>query len=1126
MPDLSQQLADLSPAQRSLLAKRLQQRGLNLPSSLGIPRRSPAAPANEAPLSFAQQRLWFIHQLDLNPSSYNVFSGLRLQGRLDVAVLEKALQAVVQRHDTLRTTFTTKAEGQPIQVIQPDAAVSLVQQDLTQAADPEQAAQQVAHQEARWVFDPTQPLLRLTLLKLAATEHLLLVTMHHIIADRWSLGLFTQELQQLYGAFSRQQPMPLAPLPIQYADFAVWQRQWLQGTELERQLSYWRQQLAALPVLDLPSDRPRPAVPTFQGAKYPITFAKPLSDALKNLSVQSGVTLFTVLLTAFKILLQRYSHQHDIVVGTDIANRNRVETEGLIGLLVNTLVLRTDLTGDPTCLELLQRVRDVLLGAYAHQDLPFERLVAALNPERNLSQMVPLFQVKFDLQLAPLPPLSLGELTAQPLAFDNETTKFELRLNLFDSEAGLRGQVEYSTDLFERSTIARLVGHFQTLLENLVACPQQRLSELSLLTPAEQHQLKIWNQTATEYHSLDCLHQQIERQVEQTPAAIALSFANQHLSYRELNSRANQLAHYLQAQGVLPDTPVGLCFERSLDLVVAILAVLKAGGAYVPLDPSYPSERLAFMLHDSQVPLLLTHSQLVATLPKHSAITICLDQGWPAIAALPTTNPTSAVTPAHLAYIIYTSGSTGQPKGAMNTHGALSNRLQWMQSAYGLTTADCVLQKTPFSFDVSVWEFLWPLMVGTRLAIARPEGHKDSAYLAELIEQQQVTTLHFVPSMLQAFLEAPDLERCACVRRVICSGEALPVALQERFLERLSAELHNLYGPTEAAIDVTAWPCQPEPELTSVPIGKPIANTQIYLLDRAGQSVPVGVPGELHIGGVGLARGYWQRAALTAEKFVPSPFAQTESGSRLYRTGDLARYRPDGAIEFLGRLDYQVKLRGFRIELGEIEAALAQHPEIRETVVTASNDSSGYQRLVAYGVYDASALSTSALRDFLAQSLPDYMIPSVFVPLDTLPLTPSGKVDRRALPPPTESRPDLKPDYVKPQTELEQAIAAIWQEVLQLDTVGIHDNFFELGGHSLLLIQVNTQLRQQLQADLSVLDLFRYPTIEAIATHLNQRQRETTPSDQSAVPSSVSRQLEQRQQGKQRMRQRRQKRLK
>ncbi|MFE4108591.1 condensation domain-containing protein, partial [Almyronema epifaneia] len=493
MRDLSQQLADLSPAQRSLLEKRLQQQGLRLPSSLPIPQRSPAAPDNEEPLSFAQQRLWFIHQLDLNSSFYNVFSGLRLQGRLDVAVLEKALQAVVQRHDTLRTTFTTNAEGQPVQVIQPSATVSLVQQDLSLSGNPAAAAQQLAQQEAHGSFDLTQPLLRLTLLKLAATDHLLLVTLHHIIADRWSLGIFIQELQQLYEALSCQQPAPLKPLPIQYADFAVWQRQWLQGLELERQLSYWRQQLAALPVLNLPSDRPRPTVPTFQGATYPITFAQPLADALKNLSVQSGVTLFTVLLAAFKILLQRYSHQNDIVVGTDIANRNRVETEGLIGLLVNTLVLRTDLAGDPTCLELLQRVRDGLLGAYAHQDLPFERLVAALNPERHLSQMVPLFQVKFDLQLAPLQPLSLGDLTVHPLVFDNETTKFELRLNLVDSEAGLRGQVEYSTDLFERPTIARLVGHFQTLLENLVARPQQRLSELPLLTSAERQQHQAWN---------------------------------------------------------------------------------------------------------------------------------------------------------------------------------------------------------------------------------------------------------------------------------------------------------------------------------------------------------------------------------------------------------------------------------------------------------------------------------------------------------------------------------------------------------------------------------------------------------------------------------------------------------
>ncbi|MBE9178535.1 amino acid adenylation domain-containing protein [Oculatella sp. LEGE 06141] len=1143
MNELARQLAALSPEQRSLLEKRLQQRGLSLSSPTGIPQRSPLSPINEAPLSFAQQRLWFIHQLDLNPSSYNVFSGLRLYGTLRVPVLEQALQEIIQRHDTLHTTFATNPEGQPIQIVAPVSTTSLATHDLSHVADRELEVQRLAHQEARWVFDLAQPLLRLRLLKLDHTEHVLLVTMHHIIADRWSLGIFIQELTQLYEAFSRQQPSPLSPLPIQYADFAVWQRQWLQGAELEKQLAYWRQQLNALPVLNLPSDRPRPAVPTFQGARYPIALSKPLSDALKALSVRSGVTLFTVLLAGFTVLLQRYSHQEDIVVGTDIANRNRVETESLIGLLVNTLVLRTRLSGNPTFLELLQRVRDVLMGAYAHQDLPFERLVEALKPERDLSQMVPLFQAKLDFQLAPLQPLALDNLTVHPLLLDNETAKFELRLNLVDSESGMKGQVEYSTDLFDQPTIARLVSHFQTLLESIVANPQQRLSDLSLLTPEEYHQLVVaWNQTTREYDDNSCIHHLIEAQVKQTPDAIALTFENQQLTYRELNHRANQLAHYLQAQGLQPDTLVGLCLERSLEMVIGILAVLKAGGAYVPIDPTYPSERLAFMLRDAQVPILLTQARFVHALPEVPAHCICLDGDWEAIAAYPTTNPQSSVTLNHLAYVIYTSGSTGQPKGAMNTHVGLCNRLRWMQEAYHLTPIDCVLQKTPFSFDVSVWEFLWTLMTGARLVVAKPGGHQDSTYLARLIAAERITTLHFVPSMLQIFLEEPNLSDCRNVRQMMCSGEALSTELQHRCLERLPAALHNLYGPTEAAIDVTHWTCQRQDTGSSVPIGRPIANTQIDLLDKAGNPVPIGVPGEVHIGGVGLARGYWNRPDLTAEKFIPNPFLkandkrQTDSlsvtvtplqSSRLYKTGDLARYRPDGTIEFLGRLDHQVKVRGFRIELGDVEAALSQYPGIRETVVVALDDEQGYKRLVAYVVADATAESSvSHLYDFLSNRLPEYMIPSVFVPLDAMPLTPNGKIDRRALPLPQTIRPNLDTAYIMPQTELEQAIAQIWQEVLQLETVGIHDNFFELGGHSLLLIQVNTRLRSQLQADLSILDLFRYPTIHAIAQHLSQFRNLSNHQPGEQLASSNAHHIEARQQGKQRMQQRRVKRIK
>ncbi|NEQ30350.1 MAG: amino acid adenylation domain-containing protein [Leptolyngbya sp. SIO4C5] len=1068
-------------AKRQLLAELLQKQAKN----------AEVPPPMTVPLSFAQQRLWFLDQLEPGSPTYNIAFQLHLTGTLQIAALTQAFNQIVQRQEALRTAFNT-VDGQSVQLILPtlQLAVPLVDLQLLPVAQQTAEVTRLATAAARCPFDLTRaPLLRVTLVRLAADQHVLLLTIHHIISDGWSMQVLFQELAALYGAFSRGQPSPLAPLPVQYADFAVWQRQQLQGALLDQQLAYWRSQLqGALPVLKLPIASPRLADPGSQSAIHQFSLSQELTQALKTLSQRENVTLFMTLLAAFKILLYRYSGQSDILIGSPIANRNRTELEGIIGFFANTLVLRTDLVGNPTVSELLGRIRATALGAYAHQDLPFERLVDELKLPRDLGHN-PLFQMLFVLQNTPNSVAQLPELTLDVQENESASAKFDLSLAFSDTPQGLLGRIEYRTQQFDQASIVRLAEHLQVLLTGMVAQPQQPIAALPLLTLSERQTiLSTWNNTRVDYPQR-CLHRQIERQVEQTPAAIALSFASQHLTYQELNSRANQLAYYLQAHGVLPDTPVGLCFERSLDLVVAILAVLKAGGAYVPLDPSYPSERLAFMLQDSQVPLLLTHSQLVATLPKHSATTICLDQGWPAIAALPTTNPTSAVTPAHLAYIIYTSGSTGQPKGAMNTHGALSNRLQWMQSAYGLTAADCVLQKTPFSFDVSVWEFLWPLMVGARLAIARPEGHKDSAYLAKLIEQQQVTTLHFVPSMLQAFLEAPDLERCVCVRRVICSGEALPVALQERFFERLSAELHNLYGPTEAAIDVTAWQCQPEPELTSVPIGKPIANTQIYLLDPAGQPVPVGVPGELHIGGAGLARGYWQRAALTAEKFVPSPFAQTESGSRLYRTGDLARYRPDGAIEFLGRIDYQVKLRGFRIELGEIEAALAQHPGIQQTVVTLQTTPQG-DRLVAYLKADCQPQpSNQTLRTFLSQRLPGYMIPAVFCWLQAFPLTPNGKVNRKALPPPEQSPSETEESITLPRTATEEKLAAIWQQLLGVETVSVNHNFFDLGGHSLLALRLVSHLRESFKLEMPLRQIFDYPCLAALAAQIERLQQ-------------------------------------
>jgi amino acid adenylation domain-containing protein/thioester reductase-like protein len=1077
----SQYPTALSSDELELLNYLLEDDDIELPQTLTISRRENSDPA---PLSYAQARLWFLDQLESGSGTYNTGGAVRLVGVLDVAALAASLNEIVQRHEILRTRFAI-ANGQPVQVIAPTLAVTLPVVDLQQLPDRERDAevQRLAIQAAEQPFDLTNgPLLRVTLLKLGETEHVLLVTIHHIVFDAWSRGVLIRELATLYENFSRGKYSPLPELPIQYADFAHWQRQWLQGEVLEQQLTYWKQKLAgAPPVLELPTDRPRPTVQTFRGSTQFFELSASLTQKLKQFSQQQGVTLFMTLLAAFQTLLYRYTNQADICIGSPIANRNRPQIEPLIGFFVNTLVLRTDLSGNPSFQQLLGRVRQVALDAYAHQDLPFEMLVEQLQPERSLSY-TPLFQVMFSLENAAAEPLALPGLTFDPLEIAIDIAKFDLTLSMEETERGLKGRLEYSTDLFEARRITRTIGHFQNLLEGIVAAPERRISEFPLLSESERHQLLVeWKDTQSDYPHDKCIHQLFEAQVERSPDAVAVVFEDEKLTYQELNSRANQLAHYLQKLGVGPEVLVGICVERSLEMVVGLLGILKAGGAYVPLDPAYPKERLAFMLEDAQVSVLLTQQRLVEMLPPYQAKVICLDKDWEAIAVHNQSNPSSEVTSHNLVYVIYTSGSTGKPKGAMNTHRGLCNRLLWMQDAYQLTTADRVLQKTPFSFDVSVWEFFWPLLCGARLVVAQPGGHQDSAYLVKLIASQQITTIHFVPSMLQIFLEEPSLGACNCLKRVICSGEALPFALQERFFARLDAQLHNLYGPTEASIDVTFWDCRRQSDFPIVPIGRPIANTQIYLLDRHLQPVPIGVPGELHIGGDGLARGYLNRPDLTSERFIPNPFSD-KPGARLYKSGDLARYLPNGEIEYLGRIDHQVKVRGFRIELGEIEAVLSQHPAVRENVVVLRDDELGDKRLVVYLVHQPEqALTITELRSFLKEKLPEYMVPSVFVQLEALPLTPNGKVDRHALPAPEQTRPEQEAVYVAPRTPLEQQLAEIWAQVLGLEKVGIHDNFFDLGGHSLLITQLLAQVRDTFKVNLSLRSLFKEPTVANIA---------------------------------------------
>ncbi len=1062
-------------------------------------RISPRKTSGPAPLSFAQERLWFFDQLVPGCPAYNSFRALRLTGQLDVAVLQRTLDALMLRHEALRTTFSL-ADSYPTQIVNPADSASLVTEDLSMLSADElaNALTERVVEAARRPFDLARdPLLRSVLLRLNEQEHVLVLVIHHIAFDAWSGTVLLREFMALYDAFSTGQEAPFDELPIQYSDFAVWQREHMRGEQVEAQLSYWKEQFAdGLPVLQLPTDRPRPAVQTFVGARASVRLPASLLGELKALGRSEGATLFMTLFAAYSTLLARYSGQERIVIGSPIAGRTRVETEGLIGCFINTLAFNADLSGDPTFRELLGRVRRQALGAYAHQELPFERLVEELQPERDLSRTA-VFQTMFQLRNIPRKALQMNALGIEELEFDPGIAKFDLTLEAVERPDGIECICEYSTDLFERPTIERLLGHYRTLLESAIADPDLPLSRQPLLTTQERQQILVdWNATQQDYPREGSLHQLIEEQAERTPNAVAVVFEDQELTYHELTTRANQLAHYLQTLGVGPDVPVGLCVERSLELVVGMLAILKAGGAYVPLDPSYPRERLAYMLEDAQAPVLLTQARLVGRVPVEAEAAIqvvCLDADVDRWDEMSTVSPSSAMSSEHLAYIIYTSGSTGKPKGVMVPHGAICNHMRWMRDQLPLTADDRVLQKTAISFDASVWEFYAPLLEGAQLIMGTPDIQRDPSLLIAHIVEQRVTILQVVPTLLGMLLEHPAVRQCGTLRRVFCGGEALTVELCQQFAERLPhAELYNLYGPTEACIDATWWPCRDEEGNSyTAPIGRPIANTQIYLLDRHLEPVPVGVPGELYIGGSCLARGYLNRPELTAERFIPHPFSDIPE-ARLYRTGDQARYLPSGAIEYMGRLDQQVKLRGFRIELGEIEFALTQHPDVHQAIVLVREDrrggSSGAQ-LVAYVVpRQGVSLSPRTLRQDIAQRLPDYMIPALFMSLEALPVTPNGKVDRAALPAPdwVESRTE---SYVAPRTATEEALARLWEDILENAPVGIHDDFFALGGHSLLAMRVIAGVADTFGVTLPVRAIFEDPTLAALAERIEQARR-------------------------------------
>ncbi|WP_193200009.1 non-ribosomal peptide synthetase [Nostoc sp. MG11] len=1071
------------------LTEYIQQYQRNI-SQLSLLPLQPVARDGKIPLSHAQQRLWFLDQLEPNSATYNIPGALRFQGQLNVAALEKSLSEIIRRHEVLRTNFIIQ-DGEAVQIIRPVAswAMTVINLPDLPVDERELEIQQLAIAEAQQPFDlVNDSLIRVTLLVISQTEHILLFCMHHIVSDGWSMGVFVQEIAELYTAFSQGRLSSLSELAIQYADFAVWQRQWLQGDVKESQLAYWRQQLAEIPaLLELPTDRPRPAVQTFQGTNQDFSLSVELTQALELLSRREGVTLFMTLLAAYNTLLYRYTGQADILVGSPIANRNYSEIESLIGFFVNTLVFRTDISGNPTFRELLERVREVSLEAYAHQDLPFELLVEALQPERDLSH-TPLFQVMFVFQNAPASDMELPGLTLSSLTADSLTAKFDLTLSFENTNQGLVGAWEYNTDLFDAATITRLAAHFQVLLESIVANPEQRVYQLPLLTANEQHQLLTeWNDTQTKYPQNQCIHELFTAQAERTPDVVAAVFDDQQITYHELNSRANQLAHYLRTLGVNSEMLVGIFVERSVEMVVGLLGILKAGGAYLPLDSDYPQERLSLMLSDSQISVLLTQQQLVERLPEHQAKVVCLDTDWDTIKQENTENLPSEVTANSLAYVIYTSGSTGKPKGVAVPHLAV-NRLVFDTNYIQLDASDNIAQAANASFDAATFEIWGAFLHGARLVGVTQKIALSPPEFAAYLREQEISVL-FLTTALFNQLASFVPQAFNTLRYLLFGGEAVdPRWVKEVLQNGRPQQLLHVYGPTESTTFSSWFLIEDVSDIaTTIPIGQPISNTQIYLLDQNLQLVPVGVSGELHIGGDGLAQGYLNRPELTQEKFIPNPF----NNSKLYKTGDLGRYLPDGNIEYLARIDNQVKIRGFRIELGEIELALLQHPDIREVVVLAREDVVNERRLVAYLIFEPNQTSSiGELRTFLQGRLPNYMVPAAFVFLEQFPLTPNGKIDRYALPI-FDLSAQFAASYVAPNGKIEEAIADIWQEVLQLEKVGVDDNFFDLGGHSLLMVKLSQKLQEHFHRNISLLEIFKYPTISTLAKHLSSQQSDS-----------------------------------
>jgi amino acid adenylation domain-containing protein len=1088
-------LTDLTPAERRRLLKMALARDLERKGS-ELPPIGRADRTARLPLSFAQQRLWFMEQLGDVGSTYHIAKRLRLRGQLDRAALGRALDGIVARHEVLRTTFA-ETGGVPEQRIAPAEASGfhLAEDDLAGRADAEAELGRLAFQEARAPFDLERgPLVRGRLIRLAQDDHLLIVTMHHVVSDGWSTGVFFGELSALYGAYVRGTEANLPELPVQYADFAVWQRRWVEGNVLREQADYWARTLTGAPeLLELPADHPRPAEAGRVGARVDLALDATLTAGLKALSRRHGATLYMTLLAGWAVVLGRLSGGEDVVIGTPTAGRRRPEVERLIGFFVNTLALRLDLSGAPTVAELLGRVKERVLDGQHNQDIPFEQVVERVDPVRSLAHH-PLFQTLFAWQNT-----SQGDgdggpglpgLTVVPEGGGLTTAKLDLSLSMWESDDRIVGGVTYSTALFERATVERWAGYLRTVLQEMAADEHQRVDRLALMPESERARvLREWNRTEAEGPPASCIHELFQAQAARTPGAVALTFEDEHLTYAELDARANRLAHHLRDLGVGPDVRVGISLERGPEMMTGLLAILKAGGAYVPLDPTYPEERLAYMLADSAPAVLLTHGPPAPSLAGSGVPVVDLADPAP-WAHRPGTAPgVAGLTPDNLCYVIYTSGSTGRPKGVANRHGGVANLLAWSQATWRLRPGEAVLQRISFSFDASVRELFWPLVTGARIVMARPGSHGDPDYLVDLIRREQIGTAVLAP-LLQVFVEHPGAAACTSLERVINGGEALPAAVARRLLELLpNVALWQMYGPTETTVASAGFRWTPAFADAAAPIGRPVPNTWTYVLDARDEPVPTGASGEICIGGAGVARGYLDRPALTAERFVPDPFSATP-GARMYRTGDVGRWRPEGTLEFLGRGDGQVKIRGYRVETGEIEARLAEHPGVREAVVAAREDVPGEKRLVAYWVGDA--VPADALRAHVRERLPEHMVPAACVRLEALPRTTSGKVDRKALPAP-EGDAFATAAYEPPDGAVEEIVAGIWAEVLRVERVGRRDHFFERGGHSLLAVQVISRVRQALRVEVALGELFTRPVLGDFARELMTAARAELP---------------------------------